>query len=89
MTPGVVSTRVMGRRLKMIQDLLEQMRELPLESLEAFLADSRNYRLVHFYDEVNANELYQICTQELGDIEQICDAYRRWIKQHPDKVEQA
>ncbi len=151
MTPSVVSARVIGRRLKMIQDLLEQIRALPLSSLDVFLADSRNYgaaesclrrslealfdigrhilskgygvaaseykeipkllqkqgalteseartlytlagyrnRMVHFYDEVTGEELYRICTQELGDVERIAEAYRRWVKQHPDKMEQA
>ena len=150
MTPSVVSARVIGRRLKMTQNLLQQIRTLPLDSLDVFLADARNYaaaesclrrglealldigrhilakgygvaaseykeipkllqkqgalaeddaqtlhvlagyrnRLAHFYYEVSEEELYRICTQELGDIERIADAYRRWVKQHPDKVGQ-
>jgi uncharacterized protein YutE (UPF0331/DUF86 family) len=151
MTSGNVSARVIGRRLKMIEDLLRQIRALPLDSPAVFLADSKNYpvaesclrrclealldigrhilakgygaavseykdipkllqkhaalaedeshtlhilagyrnRMVHFYYEVSEEELYRICAQELGDIERITDAYRRWVKQHPDKMEQA
>jgi len=151
MTSGNVSARVIGRRLKMIEGLLRQIRALPLDSLAAFLADSKNYpaaesclrrclealldigrhilakgygaaaseykeipkllrkyaavaedetqtlntlagyrnRLVHFYYEVTEEELYRICAQELGDIERVADAFRRWVKQHPDKMEQA
>lgn len=151
MTSGNVSARVIGRRLKMIEDLLRQIRALPLDSPTAFLADSTSYpvaesclrrclealldigrhilakgygaaaseykeipkllqkhaalaedethillvlagyrnRMVHFYYEVSEEELYRICVQELGDIERIADAYRRWIKQYPDKMEQA
>jgi len=51
------------------------------------LAGYRN-RLVHFYYEVTAEELYGICAHELGDVERIADAYRRWLKQHPKKLEQ-
>jgi uncharacterized protein YutE (UPF0331/DUF86 family) len=151
MTPGVVSSRVVSRRLKLIQDLLDRIRARPLDSLDAFLADSDNYpvaesclrrslealldigrhilakgygtaaseykeipkllrkhdvitedeartlhtlagyrnRMVHFYYDVTEEELYQICVHELGDVEQIADAFRRWVKQHPDKMEQA
>lgn len=150
MTSGLVSARVVGSRLKLIQDLLDQIRALPLENRGAFLADQRNYpiaesclrrslealldigrhilakafglavseykeiastlqkqkaisddearilgalagyrnRLVHFYDEVSAEELYDICSRELGDVERIADAYRRWLKAHPEKVGQ-
>ena len=73
MTSGNVSARVIGRRLKMIEGLLRQIRALPL---------------VHFYYEVAEEELYRICAQELGDIERVADAFRRWVKQHPDKMEQ-
>jgi len=151
MTPGGVSARVISRRLQMIQELLQQIRTLPLDSHDTFLADRRNYsiaesclrrslealldigrhilakgygravseykqiaallqeyealsanearvlrtlagyrnRMVHFYYEVTEEELYRICAQELGDFERIGDAYRRWVKQHPDKMEQA
>jgi len=51
------------------------------------LAGYRN-RLVHFYYEVSDDELYRICAHELGDVERIADAYRRWVKQHPEKLEQ-
>ena len=50
------------------------------------LAGYRN-RLVHFYDEVSAEELYEICTHQLADIKRIGSAYRRWLEQHPDKLD--
>ncbi len=50
------------------------------------MAGYRN-RLVHFYYEVTDEELYDICSNQLGDIERICNAYRRWFKQHPDRVD--
>ncbi len=49
----------------------------------------RRLELIQIYDEVSEEELYRICAQELGDIERISDVYRRWVKQHPDKMEQA
>ncbi len=50
------------------------------------LAGYRN-RLVHFYHEVSSEELYEVCAHRLGDLEVIADAYRRWLKEHPDKIE--
>lgn len=50
------------------------------------LAGYRN-RLVHFYHEVSAEELFELCSNDLGDLETIQGAYRRWIKEHPEKVD--
>jgi uncharacterized protein YutE (UPF0331/DUF86 family) len=50
------------------------------------LAGYRN-RLVHFYHEVSAEELYEICTHQLGDLEAIQNAYRRWLREHPEKID--
>jgi len=50
------------------------------------LAGYRN-RLVHFYHEVSAQELFEICSNQLGDLELIQNAYRRWMKEHPERVD--
>ena len=50
------------------------------------LAGYRN-RLVQFYHEVSAGELFEICSNQLKDLEFIQNAYRRWIKDHPEKVD--
>ena len=55
-------------------------------SIMRTLAGYRN-RLVHFYHEVSAEELYQICSQQLGDLEIVQNAYRRWLSEHPEKVD--
>jgi uncharacterized protein YutE (UPF0331/DUF86 family) len=52
------------------------------------LAGYRN-RLVHFYHEVSPEELFEICGHRLGDLELIAGAYRRWLKEHPDKLDSA
>lgn len=46
------------------------------------LAGYRN-RLVHFYHEVSPEELYEICSQRLSDLEKVASAYRRWLGEHP------
>jgi uncharacterized protein YutE (UPF0331/DUF86 family) len=54
--------------------------------LLTILAGYRN-RLVHFYHEVSEEELFQISSNQLGDLELIQSAYRRWMKEHPEKLD--
>jgi uncharacterized protein YutE (UPF0331/DUF86 family) len=49
------------------------------------LAGYRN-RLIHFYHEIGEEELYRICKDQLGDLQEVKDAYLRWLKDHPDKM---
>jgi uncharacterized protein YutE (UPF0331/DUF86 family) len=51
------------------------------------LAGYRN-RLVHFYHEISEKELYWICVHRLDDLERVLKAYKRWLKEHPDQVDQ-
>lgn len=44
-------------------------------------------RLVHFYHEVESEELYKICKEELRDIERMREAYLKWLKAHPEKID--
>ena len=39
-------------------------------------------RLVHFYHDVNADELYEICVSHLGDVERIATVLRLWLGSH-------
>ena len=52
------------------------------------LAGYRN-RMVHFYHEISNHELYEICSKELGDIEQVLEVLLTWIKNHPDMINRA
>jgi len=47
----------------------------------SMLARYRN-RMVHFYHEVTAEELYSICAHELADVQRIGHAYLSWLDQH-------
>jgi uncharacterized protein YutE (UPF0331/DUF86 family) len=51
------------------------------------LAGYRN-RMVHFYHEVSKEELHQICTNQLTDIEIILASMKRWIKEHPEYIDE-
>ena len=46
-------------------------------------------RMVHFYHEVSAEELYEICAHRLGDLEVIQAAYQRWLREHPERLDSA
>ena len=50
------------------------------------LAGYRN-RLVHFYHEVSAEELYDVCAHHLYDVHLITAAYRRWAQDHPERID--
>ena len=52
------------------------------------LAGYRN-RLVRFYHEVGDEELYELCSKKLGDLDQISGAYRYWVEGHPEKLDEA
>lgn len=43
------------------------------------LAGYRN-RLVHFYHDVSAEELYEICTKYLRDVQTVVSILREWIR---------
>jgi uncharacterized protein YutE (UPF0331/DUF86 family) len=51
------------------------------------LAGYRN-RLVHFYHDVSADELFEICVSHLGDVEKIAGALRLWLANHPDSLDE-
>lgn len=57
--------------------------EPPMVELLAKMAGYRN-RLVHFYDEVTPEELFLVCSQQLGDIEAVVDAVLVWLRDHPE-----
>ncbi|MDE0446385.1 MAG: DUF86 domain-containing protein [Spirochaetaceae bacterium] len=50
------------------------------------LAGYRN-RMVHFYHEVTATELFGICAKELHDVERIRTAFVQWMHQHPELID--
>ena len=50
------------------------------------MAGYRN-RMVHFYHEIDPDELYEICTNHLMDVETIATAYRFWLNEHPEYLD--
>jgi uncharacterized protein YutE (UPF0331/DUF86 family) len=50
------------------------------------LAGYRN-RLVHYYNEISEEELYQVCSSQLGDVERVLTAIENWIRAHPELVD--
>ena len=57
-------------------------------NLLARMAGYRN-RLVHFYHEVSVEELHEVCTQGLTDIERVLEALEEWLRTHPERLDQA
>jgi len=52
------------------------------------LAGYRN-RLVHFYHDVSADELYEICVSHLKDVETIANSLRLWLASHSDLLDES
>jgi len=55
-------------------------------ALFRMIAGYRN-RMVHFYREVTDKELYDLCTQDLQDIERILDALVAWLHANSEKLD--
>jgi uncharacterized protein YutE (UPF0331/DUF86 family) len=51
------------------------------------LAGYRN-RLVHFYHEVTSEELYETCQNNLEDLLKIKNAFRKWVNENPDSIDE-
>ncbi len=52
------------------------------------IAGYRN-RMVHFYHEVDNEELYLLCTRNLQDLETLLDELLDWLRNNPDKLDEA
>lgn len=149
MAGGKANRKIIADRLDFIMRMVADIRALPLESLEQFAQDRRNFgaaesclrrsleslldlgrhilakvfgqavteykkiadelelqgvlsheharklrilagyrnRMVHFYHEVSFNEVYQICTLELDDLQTVREALIAWIKANPQCID--
>ena len=52
------------------------------------MAGYRN-RMVHFYQEISNQELYEICSRQLGDVESLLNALLKWVNDHPEKIDRS
>lgn len=73
------------------KDIADQLTRNDVLNLEEgkmlrLMAGYRN-RLVHFYREISNEELYGICSEELIDVERVCDAMIAWLRKNPDKFD--
>jgi len=55
----------------------------------ALLVEMGGYRnrLTHFYDEVTPEELYELLTTRLADVEDVLDELLQWLRDHAEKVD--
>lgn len=149
MSPSQISSRVVADRMRLIEELLNALRRLPLADRDAFFADERNVwaaesylrrllealldvgrhvlakgfgvvaetyrdvptkllavfvlsepaaklfermagyrnRMVHFYHEMSADELYELCANNLEDVEKVMNELRTWVRLHADQLD--
>jgi uncharacterized protein YutE (UPF0331/DUF86 family) len=69
---------------------LERQRVLDSDraSILKILAGYRN-RMVHFYHEITATELYEICTRELDDVRKVKEALLQWLQADPENMDES
>jgi uncharacterized protein YutE (UPF0331/DUF86 family) len=74
---------------KEIAVVLNRRKVISTSDLELMkkLAGYRN-RLVHFYHDVNADEIFEICATHLGDVEQITNTLRSWLANNPNIMDE-
>lgn len=56
-------------------------------SLMQKLAGYRN-RLVHFYHDVSEDELFEICSSRLGDVERLAEVLRGWLSKNSNLMDE-
>ncbi len=78
---AVTEYKEIGARLSE-QEVLSEPNALLLRRIAGY----RN-RMVHFYHEVSSRELYNLCTQNLEDIETILSAFIAWLRANPEKTD--
>ena len=68
---------------------LEALLDLGRHILAKGFADGvSEYKEIAFYDNVSPDELYQICTQNLADVEAVVLAIKRCIRTHPERMDE-
>jgi len=72
MTPTRIRGDVVAERIGWIRDMTASIKKLPV-------AD---------YHEVSSRELYNLCTQNLEDIESILSSFIAWLRANPEKTDQ-
>jgi len=73
---------------KLIATDLEKEAVLTAEAAKTLriLAGYRN-RMVHFYNEISSKEIYEICVNEIGDVENVLHDLLSWINKHPEMID--
>lgn len=82
-----------GRAVSEYRDVPRQLLAIGVldEDTARKMGDMAGYRnrLVHFYDEVTPQELYDICTQRIPEITVAVNALLAWVRAHPEKVDRS
>lgn len=61
---------------------------IPEVELLSMIAGYQN-RLVHFYHEIAAEELFDICDARLSDLENLANSMYSWLHSHPEKLDES
>jgi hypothetical protein len=87
MSPSKVSRRIVLDRLAGVDRMLGEFRLLPLVDRASFLADNRNVWAAESCLRRAIEELFDICSRQVGDLARIRGAFNRWMDAHPEMVD--
>jgi len=75
---------------KSIAVKLKEINVIDSESAELMrlLAGYRN-RMVHFYSEISREELFEICSDKIDDVNNVLNSIIKWIEANPDRIDRS
>ena len=79
---GVTEYKEIARELES-KSVLDSRNALLLKVLAGY----RN-RMTHFYHEVGTKELYDICREDIRDVQKVKDAFVSWINANPGRIDE-
>ena len=79
---GVTEYKAIARELRSHQVLTDHEADL-LETMAGY----RN-RMLHFDHEISSRELYDICSMGLADVETVLTGLKRWVREHPERLDE-
>ena len=53
------------------------------------MSPTQNLTCVGHWRAISEREIYEICTRDLADVEDVLDSLLMWMKEHPEKMDKA
>lgn len=88
-----ILARRFGRGVVQYKEIPEALKECGVVDARtaALLTEMAGYRnrMVHFYNEITRQELFDICTNQLTDVEYVFDEILGWLRSNPEALDRS